>query len=37
MNVLNDLLATLPDGRVAHANIGLHLITMVVEVNELRR
>ena len=33
MDLLNDLLATLPDGRVAHVNIGLHWTPVVVEVN----
>lgn len=33
MDLLNDLLATLPDGRVAHVNIGLHWTAVVVEVN----
>jgi uncharacterized protein (DUF4213/DUF364 family) len=32
MELLNDLLATLPDGRVAHVNIGLHWTAVVAEV-----
>ena len=31
MNLLNDLLATLPDGRVAHVGIGLHWTAVVVD------
>ena len=37
MNVLNDLLPTLPDGRVDHVNIGLHWTAVVVEVDGQRR
>jgi uncharacterized protein (DUF4213/DUF364 family) len=33
MELLKDLLATLPDGRVAHVNIGLHWTAVVVEMD----
>lgn len=36
MDILNDLLATLPDGRVAHVNIGLHWTAVVIEVEGQR-
>jgi uncharacterized protein (DUF4213/DUF364 family) len=37
MNLLNDVLATLPDGRVVHVNIGLHWTAVVVEVDDQQR
>jgi uncharacterized protein (DUF4213/DUF364 family) len=37
MELLNDLLATLPDGSVAHVNIGLHWTVVVVEVEDRPR
>jgi uncharacterized protein (DUF4213/DUF364 family) len=33
LGILDDLLATLPDGRVANVNIGLHWTAVVVEVD----
>jgi len=32
MSLIKDLIATLPDGRVAHVNIGLHWTAVVIEV-----
>lgn len=37
MDLLNDLLVTLPDGRVTHVNIGIHWTAVVVEVNGQQR
>jgi uncharacterized protein (DUF4213/DUF364 family) len=37
MDILEDLIATLPDGRVAHVNIGLHWTTVVVEIDGYQR
>jgi len=37
LGLIDDLLATLPDGRVAHINIGLHWTAVVVDVDGQRR
>jgi len=37
MELVNDLLATLPNGRVAHINIGLHWTAVVVDVDGQHR
>jgi uncharacterized protein (DUF4213/DUF364 family) len=37
MNLVEDLLTTLPDGRVVHVNIGLHWTAVVVEVDDQPR
>lgn len=37
MNLIKDLIATLPEGRVDHINIGLHWTVAVIEVDSQRR
>lgn len=37
MNLINDLIATLPKGKVQHVNIGLHWTAVVVEVDSEER
>jgi uncharacterized protein (DUF4213/DUF364 family) len=37
MSLINNLIATLPNGRVAHVNIGLHWTAVIIEVGGQRR